>query len=97
VEFGGKIVETFNSKIRSIYGSEALRAFGTCLLVEAAQSLSKKAELKQILPSATPYAGVLKENVSFDPEQFVQGSDPDPQDVLVGFTLTNVPSEASAG
>jgi hypothetical protein len=71
--FGAKITDTFNSRVSSIYGGDALHPLGTMLFVAAGQALSNQVAN----PTAMFRFMVLDAQAPFDTKDFLQGKDPE--------------------
>jgi hypothetical protein len=82
--FGSTITETFNARVSSIYGGDAVRPLGTQLFVAAAQALS--GDVQQA--SALFRFLALKPDANFQPGDFLQGQMP--QDgILIQQSIVN--------
>jgi hypothetical protein len=82
--FGSTITETFNAKVSSIYGGDALRPLGTMLFVAAAQALSGDVQQSSALFRFL----ALKPDANFQPGDFLQGQMP--QDgILIQQSIVN--------
>ena len=70
--FGATISDTFNKRVSSVYGGDAVRPLGTLLFATAAQALSGNyAE-----PSAVFRFVLLRPDAQFTPQDFLQGNEP---------------------
>lgn len=81
--FGSTITETFNKKITSVYGGDALRPLGTMLFVTAANALVDV----QSPPDAMFRFLVMDPQSQFNPTDFLAGKEPQ-KDVLIQQTVT---------
>ncbi len=87
-EFGAKLTDTFNKKISSLYGGDALRPLGSMVFIEAARALDPG--LGSVGPNAVLGLTVLRDGVQFPPAGFPNHQIPQNEDVvieqrLVGF------------
>lgn len=87
-EFGAKLTDTFNKKISSLYGGDALRPLGSMVFIEAARALDPG--LGSVGPNAVLGLTVLRDGVQFPPAGFPNHQIPQSEDVvieqrLVGF------------
>lgn len=82
--FGGTITDTFNAKVSSIYGGDALRPLGTQLFVAAAQALSGDVQRATALFRFL----ALKPDAKFQPADFLQGQFPQ-DDILIQESIVN--------
>jgi hypothetical protein len=71
--FGARVTDTFNSRVSSVYGGDALRPLGTILFVAAAQALAGTVRG----PSAMLRLVVLNSRTDFAPEDFLRGQEPE--------------------
>jgi hypothetical protein len=85
--FGSKLTSTFNEKIKSIYGSGALRPLGTAMFVEAASALSPGLPVN---PTAMLELIVLKNEATFQMPDFLKGEVPPKSDILLQERVLNV-------
>jgi hypothetical protein len=83
--FGSKITETFNSKIRSIYGGEAVRPLGSMAFLEAASVFDPTAAtIKAILDLI-----VVKQQSKYNLPDFLTGVIPPKGEMIVQQRLLN--------
>jgi hypothetical protein len=82
--FGATITETFNKRVSSVYGGDAVRPLGTMLFLSAAQALSGRANQASALFRFL----ALKPDAQFQPADFLQGKFPD-DGVLVQQSIVN--------
>lgn len=87
-EFGAKVTEVFNKKIRSLYGGEALRPLGTMVFIEAAQALDPG--LSNITPNVMLDVTVLKGDAVFPPADFPAHGMLKKEDVVVQERLVEL-------
>jgi len=82
--FGSTITDTFNKKVSSIYGGDALRPLGTMLFVAAAQALSG-----EVQPASALYRFLaLQRDAAFQPAGFLQGQLPE-DGILIQQSIVN--------
>jgi hypothetical protein len=80
-QFGAKAADTFNRKIKSVYGGDAIRPLGTMLFVEAAAALGQQAAVSG--RSAMLELIVVKQNAGFQLSGFLSGERPESKDVVI--------------
>ncbi len=78
-EWGSRVVETFNKRVTSVYGGEAIRPLGTMMLAAAANVLSGI----PVKPAALLRVIVLKQDSAFAPGDFLRGVSPDPDNGIL--------------
>lgn len=83
--FGATLANTFNNKITSVYGGQALRPLGSAVYLIAAQQFLGTS----VQPAALFELIVLKEGVAFDLPSFLTGQRPARKDMLLDQPITN--------
>jgi hypothetical protein len=84
--FGATITETFNKKVRSIYGTPSIRTIGTDLLGEVTQAIDPAVVSE---PQARLMLLVLNPAANFDLRRFLEdGVMPAPEEVALSHPLT---------
>ncbi len=78
-EWGSKVTETFNKRVTSVYGGEAIRPLGTMILATAANVLSGI----PVKPAALLRVIVLQQESTFPPADFLRGVSPDPDKGII--------------
>jgi hypothetical protein len=78
-DFGSKITETFNSKIKSVYGGEAVRPLGSMAFLEAASVLDPGTATARAMLDLV----VVKQQAKFNLPDFLTGATPPKEDVVV--------------
>lgn len=86
-KFGSTVTSTFNDKVKSIYGDEAVRPLGTALFVEAAAALNPGLAAR---PTALLELIVLKQGATFQLADYLDGAAPDKEQILVQERVVNV-------
>jgi hypothetical protein len=89
-DFGAKLTKTFHSRLSSLYGNEFLRPLGSILFLEAARAMDHT--LEDSKPQALLSLTVLREGISYKPEEFLQDVLPHPDDVAVRERLVSAAS-----
>jgi hypothetical protein len=89
-EFGAAVTTTFNNKVRSIYGGQAVRPLGSMIFLEASCALDSA--LRNARPNAMLSLTVLKEQRQFLIQDFLKNQTPAREDIaleqrLVGQAL----------
>ena len=86
--FGADLTNTFNHRLSSVYGNDALRTLSSMILVEASRAID---------PGSTPSAPAAMLNILtlqdghlFDLNDFLTGTPPPKDQVAVAQTLVNV-------
>jgi hypothetical protein len=88
-KFGSNLADTFNSKIKSIYGDGGLRPLGTAMFIEASATLDQSAASAAGDATAVLDVTVLKRNSAFVMSSFLEGKAPDMKDILVHEKIIN--------
>jgi hypothetical protein len=78
-KWGAKVVGTFNQRVRSVYGGDAVRPLGTMIMATAANSLAGNLQK----PSALLRVIILRPDSTFPPADFLRGTSPDPDEAIL--------------
>lgn len=88
--FGADLTDTFNHRLSSVYGNDALRTLSSMVLVEASRAIDPSSSLQA--PAAMLNIFTLQNGHPFDLNDFVAGIMPPKDQVAVAQTLVNLPS-----
>ncbi len=86
-EFGSKLTNAFNEKLKTNFDKGALRPLGTQLFIAAAQALNPK--LKRSERAASLELRVLKQDVAFPPAGFPSFDPPPREETVVAQRLVS--------
>ena len=86
--FGADLTDTFNQKLSSVYGDDSLRTLSTVMLAEASQAIDPG--VGGTVPSAMLSILTLKNDHSFDLNDFISGNTPPREQVALSQTLVNL-------
>jgi hypothetical protein len=86
-EFGATVTTAFNEKVTSVYGGGAIRPLGTALFIEAAAALNPALVAS---PSALLELLVLKKGATFQLPDYLAGTVPGKDQLLVQERIVNV-------
>jgi hypothetical protein len=86
-EFGAAVTTTFNNKVQSIYGGQAIRPLGSMIFLEASCALDPA--LRNALPNAMLSLTVLKEERQFLIQDFLKNKAPAREDVALEQRLVS--------
>jgi hypothetical protein len=86
--FGSKATDTFNRRIRSVYGGEAVRALGTMCFIEAAAALDPAVTDRRL--SATLELIVVKKDSAFPLASYLDGKIPPKEDTVFEQRFVNM-------
>ena len=87
-QFGSKITETFNRKVTSVYGGDALRPLGTMVFIEAAAALNPALAGSPV--SAALELIVIRKDSKFPMVSYLEGGMPSEQDVVIRHHVVNL-------
>jgi hypothetical protein len=86
-EFGAAVTTTFNNKVQSIYGGQAIRPLGSMIFLEASCALDPA--LRNAMPNAMLSLTVLKEERQFLIQDFLKNKAPAREDVALEQRLVS--------
>jgi hypothetical protein len=86
-EFGVAVTTTFNNKVRSIYGGQAIRPLGSMIFLEASCALDSA--LRNARPNAMLSLTVLKEQRQFLIRDFLKNQTPAREDIALEQRLVS--------
>jgi len=89
-DFGADLTNTFNSKLSSVYGGDALRALSSAVLLEASRAIEPGSSTQP--PQAMLSLLTLVNGHTFNLGDFVAGEMPPKDQIAVGQTLVNLSS-----
>jgi hypothetical protein len=84
------LTNTFNSKLSSVYGDDALRALSSAVLLEASRAIEPGSSTQP--PQAMLSLLTLVNGHTFNLGDFVSGQMPPKDQIAVGQTLVNLSS-----
>jgi hypothetical protein len=89
-DFGADLTDTFNHKLSSVYGDDALRTLSSMVLLEASRAIDPDFRTKP--PQAMLNILTFANGHTFDLNDFVAGGMPPKDQVAVAQTLVNLSS-----
>jgi hypothetical protein len=89
-DFGAHLTDTFNHKLSSIYGNDALRTLSSMVLIEASRAIDPTLSARP--PKAMLNIFTLTNGHAFDLNDFIAGSAPPRDQVAVAQTLVSLTS-----
>ena len=89
-DFGADLTDTFNHKLSSVYGDDALRTLSSMVLVEASRALDPDLSTKP--PQAMLNILTFTNGHTFDLNDFIAGVMPPKDQIAVAQTLVNLSS-----
>ncbi len=89
-DFGADLTNTFNNKLSSVYGDDALRTLSSAVLLEASRAIDPGSSTQP--PKAMLSLLTLVNGHAFNLDDFVAGEMPPKAQIAVGQTLVNLSS-----
>jgi hypothetical protein len=89
-DFGADLTDTFNHKLSSVYGSDALRTLSSMVLIEASRAIDPDLSTQQ--PQAMLNILTFQNSHKFDLNDFIAGAMPPKEQIVVAQTLVSLSS-----
>ena len=89
-DFGADLTDTFNRKLRTDYGNDALRTLSSMVLMEASRAIDP--DLSTQRPQAMLNILTFQNGHAFDLNDFIAGAMPPKEQIAVAQTLVNLSS-----
>jgi len=98
-KFGADVTKTFNSKLESVYGGDALRPLGSALFIEAALALAEtnpaSSHAKALLQTIIVKDDALKPDAAFHLTDYLAGQEPPADVCLISQMLLSTGTHSS--
>jgi hypothetical protein len=89
-DFGADLTDTFNHKLSSVYGDDALRTLSSMVLMEASRAIDPDLNTQQ--PQVMLSILTFQNGHAFDLNDFIAGAMPPKEQIAVAQTLVNLSS-----
>ena len=89
-DFGADLTDTFNHRLTSVYGNDALRTLSSMVLIEASRAIDPDFNTQP--PQAMLSIVTFKNGHKFDLNDFLSGAKPPKDQIAIAQTLVNLSS-----